>query len=166
MTLTEAIVREIEPGTIGRSDIPLEAQSTLRFVPRELALRARKLIESFHSIHGYGCLPDLLWHSSARDVIECHRDLTSIFKAASRSRSAKRANDSLLLIATIVFSVEMLARDFAGWGKRFPASKREAERLLGDVLQQPHAWFMDMYLYPSLAIHRELTGELAPSPAE
>lgn len=163
MSLIEDTLRDTETEAGRQSDPNFEAPSTLRFVPRELAAKARKLIESFHAIHGYGCLPDLLWHSGARDVIECHRDLTQIFKTASKSRCAKRANDSLLLIATVIFALEMLTRDFAGWGKRFPAAKREADRLLGDMTQRPHAWFMDMYLYPSLGIHRELASELAPS---
>ena len=80
---------------------------------------------------GYGCLPDMLWHSDARDIVECDRELAQLFKNASKSRCAKRANNSLRLIATVVVSLETLARDFAGWGKRFPNTKREAERLLG-----------------------------------
>lgn len=139
------------------------AYSTFRFVPRELAVKCRKLIESYHAMHGFGCLPDMLWHSDARDIIECHRDLTHIFKTASKSRCAKRANDSLLLIATIIVSLEVLARDFAGWGKRFPAAKREADRLLGDFPLRQRMWLMDMYLYPPLGIHRELVSTLAPS---
>lgn len=145
------------------NDAAFDHTSNFRFMPRELAAKARKLIESFHAIHGYGCLPDLLWHSSARDMIECDRELGLIFKSASKSRCAKRTNDSLLLIATVIFSVEMLARDFAGWGRRFPSARREAERLLDDMTHPSHAWFMDMYLYPSLGIQRELAGELAPS---
>lgn len=163
MSLIEDTVRDTGTESGRRSDTAFEQTSNFRFVPRELAAKARKLIESFHAIHGYGCLPDLLWHSGARDVIECHRELAQIFKTASKSRCAKRANDSFLLIATAIFAVEMLARDFAGWGRRFPAAKREAERLLGDLAQPSHVWFMDMYLYPSLGIQRELASELAPS---
>jgi hypothetical protein len=163
MSLIEDTIRDTGTDDGHHIGSTFEAPSTLRFVPRELAAKARKLVESYHAIHGYGCLPDLLWHSGARDVIECHRDLAQIFKTASKSRCAKRANESLLLVATVIFAVEMLARDFAGWGKRFPAAKREAERLLGDMAGQSHTWFMDMYLYPSLGIHRELAGELAPS---
>ncbi|HML08762.1 MAG TPA: hypothetical protein VK430_11635 [Xanthobacteraceae bacterium] len=139
--------------------------SHFRFVPRELALKCRTLIESYHAMHGYGCLPDMLWHSDARDMIECHRDLTKIFKNAAKSRCAKRANESFLTIATIVVSLEALARDFAGWGKRFPAAKREAEELLGDHAPRPRIWFMDMYLYPPLGIHRQFASTLAPSAA-
>jgi hypothetical protein len=163
MSLTEATAEEIDSALDRQSDADIPTTSHFRFIPRELAAKSRRLIEGYHGIHGYGSLPDLIWHSDARDIIECNRELTKIFKSASKSRCAKRANSSLLLIATVIFSIETLARDFAGWGKRFPAAKREAEKMLGDIRLQPHAWFMDGYLYPSLNAHRELASEIAPS---
>ena len=134
-----------------------------RFVPRALASKCRKLVESYHDIHGYGHLPDMLWNSEARDIIECNRDLAQLFKSASKSRCAKRANELFLLIATVIVSVEVLARDFAGWGKRFPGPHHEAEEMLVDFPQRQRSWFMDKYLYPSLNIHRELANVLAPA---
>ena len=134
------------------------------FVPGELAVKCRSLIESFHAIYGYLGLPDMLWLSDARDVIECHEHLAQLFKKASRSRGAKRANDSFLSIATIIVSLEVLARDFAGWGKRFPSAQREAEKFLGNDPQQ-RIWLMDLYLYPPMGARRELTDALEPEPA-
>ena len=163
MSLIGETERDAETDAAPKTESGVEANPTFRFVPRELAGKSRKLIESYHAIHGYGCLPDLLWHSGARDIIECNRDLAQIFKNACKSRGAKRANDSLLLIATVIFSIEALARDFAGWGKRFPVAKREAEKLLGEAPSAQHVWFIDMYLYPSLGIHREWASELTPS---
>lgn len=151
------------------SDVAMESGSNVgatanfRFLPNELAVKCRALIETFHEILGYGCLPDMLWHSDARDIIECDRELAQLFKNASKSRCAKRANNSLLLIATVVLSLEALARDFAGWGKRFPIAKREAERWLGGFPLKQRVWLLDVYLYPSLSIHRELAGVAAPS---
>jgi hypothetical protein len=139
--------------------------SNFRFVPKELAAKCRKLIESYHAMHGYGCLPDMLWHSDARDIIECHRELMQVFKNASKSRGAKRAYESFLLIATAVVSLEVLARDFSGWGRRFPAAKRDAEAMLVDFPTRQRAWFMDKYLYPQPHTHRELASTLAPSTA-
>jgi hypothetical protein len=165
MSLTEGTAGDNGSDLDRRPDADLHTASDFRFIPRELAAKSRKLIEGYHDIHGYGCLPDLLWHSDARDIIDCNRDLTKIFKGASKSRCAKRANGSLLLIATVIFSVETLARDFAGWGKRFPAAKREAEKMLYDATLRPHVWFMDGYLYPRLTAHRELASEIAPSTA-
>jgi hypothetical protein len=152
-----------DDGRVLKGNENTQTTSDFHFIPRELAAKTRKLIEGYHTIHGYGCLPDLLWHSDARDLIECNRDLMEIFKGASKSRGAKRANSSLLLIATIVFSVEVLARDFAGWGKRFATAKREAEKMLREIALRPHVWFMDRYLYPSPSTHRELVREIAPS---
>lgn len=148
------------------SNAGVGATSNFRFLPGELAVKCCALIESYHDMYGYGCLPDMLWHSDARGIIECDRELAQLFKNASKSRRAKRANVSLLLIATVVVSLETLARDFAGWGKRFPTTKREAERLLGGFPLRRRVWLTDMYLYPSLGIHRELASALAPSSAE
>ena len=85
-------------------------QRTFQFVPGELAIKCRKLIESYHAMYGYVGLPDMLWLSDARDIIECHPDLAQTFKRASKSRGAKRANESFLLIATIIVSAG--AHDF------------------------------------------------------
>jgi hypothetical protein len=141
------------------------AGATFRFVPKELATKCRRLIESYHAMHGFGSLPDMLWHSDARDVIECHRDLLQVFKTASKSRCAKRANDSLLTVATTIASMEMLTRDFAGWGRRFPQAKREAEQVLVEYPLRPRIWLMDLYLYPPLGNQREIASTLAPSVA-
>jgi hypothetical protein len=136
-------------------------QRTFLFVPNELAAKCRKLIESYHAMYGYVGLPDMLWLSDARDIIECHRDLIQIFKKASKSRGAKRANDSFALIAAAIVSLEVLARDFAGWGNQFPTAKREAEKLLGDYPQRQRVWLMDLYLYPPLCVRREFANALA-----
>jgi hypothetical protein len=134
---------------------------SFRFLPKELIVKCRKLIASYHGMYGYVGLPDMLWLSDARDVIECHHELMQMFKRASKARGAKRANESFLLIATVIVAVEVLARDYVDWGKRFPAAKREAEKLLGDVSTRPRTWLMDLYLYPPLGTHRELSEELA-----
>ena len=133
------------------------------FVPDELAAKCRSLIESFHGMYGYVGLPDMLWLSDARDIIECHDDLAQMFRKASKSRGAKRANDSFLNIATAIISLEVLARDFAGWGKRFPAAQREAEKLLGES-QARRSWLLDLYLFPPLGVRRDIADTLEPSP--
>ncbi len=57
--------------------------ANFRFLPNELAVKCRALIETFHEMLGYGCLPDMLWHSDARDIVECDRELAQLFKNAS-----------------------------------------------------------------------------------
>jgi hypothetical protein len=142
------------------ADAEAATSSSFRFVPRELTSKCRTLIESYHAIYGYVGLPDMLWLSDARDIIEANRDLSRIFKKASKSRGAKRANDSFLLIATAIVSLEVLARDFSGWGKRFPAAKREADKVLGESPQLRRTWLMDLYLFPPLGVRRHLTDAL------
>jgi len=138
------------------------SHSYFKFVPKELAAKCRQLLESYHAMHGYTSLPDMIWQCDARDIVECHRELARDFRSASRSRGARRANDSFLSIATSILAVEVLARDFAGWGKRFPVAKREAETILVDSPTRRRLWFMDQYLYPSLSMQREMAGDLTP----
>ena len=138
-------------------------QRAFQFIPKDLAAKCRKLIESYHAIYGYVGLPDMLWLSDARELIESHKELTLLFKKASKSRGAKRANELFLLIATTIVSLEVLARDFAGWGKRFPVARREAESVLGDLPSRRRTWLMDLYLYPPVGIGRELADALTSS---
>ncbi len=145
-------------------DTGVALSASFRFVPRELAIKCRQLIESYHAIYGYVGLPDMLWLSDARDIIESHRDLMRVFTKASKARGAKRANASFLLIATTIVSLEVLARDFSGWGKRFPAAQREAEKVLGELPQLRRTWLMDLYLFPPLGVRREFTDALTPTP--
>jgi hypothetical protein len=145
------------PGIVG-----VDECKSFQFVPRELAIRCRKVIESYHAKEGYACLPDMLWHSNARHVIEHSRDLMQIFKSASKSRRAKRSDEGLLYVATVVVSLEVLARNFMGWGKQFPAARREAEEILSEQLLHTRPWLMDVYLYPSLGIHRVFAKMLEP----
>jgi len=163
MSAISDITIEAGTDTEWQSGAGVNTPSNFHFLPSELAVKCRALIESYHDMLGYGCLPDMLWQSDARDIIECDRELAQLFRNASKSRCAKRANDSFRLIAIVVVSLETLARDFAGWGKRFPNTKREAERLLGAFPLRQRVWLMDMYLYPSLGIHREFASALAPS---
>ncbi len=73
-------------------------------------------------------------------------------------------NDSFLTIATAIVAAEVLARDFSGWGKRFPSAKREADKLFADFSQQ-RVWLMDLYLYPPAGVRREPGDALEPSTA-
>lgn len=148
------------------ADAGAALSASFRFIPRELATKCRRLIESYHAIYGYVGLPDMLWLSDARDIIERDRELTRIFTRAARSRAAKRANNSFLQIATTIVSLEVLARDFSGWGKRFPAAKREAEMILGRLPQLRRTWLMDLYFFPPLGVRRDLADTLTFYPTE
>ena len=157
---------QASPAPTPAADAGAALSASFRFIPRELAIKCRRLIESYHAIYGYVGLPDMLWLSDARDIIERDRELTRIFKRAARSRAAKRANDSFLNIATTIVSLEVLARDFSGWGKRFPAAKGEAEKILGRLPQLRRAWLMDLYFFPPVGVRRELADTLTFHPTE
>jgi len=146
----------------GLVDHRVVGERAFRFIPKELSAKCHKLIESYHAMYGYISLPDMLWLSDARDVIACHDDLTRTFKKAAKSRGARRANESFLLVATIIVSLEVLVRDYAGWGKRFPEARREAEKVLGEIPLRPRTWLMDLYLYPPPGVRREFANTLTP----
>ncbi len=164
MSLIGGRAAQTRGDTATRTDGSGDVDWKFGFVPNELAVKCRSLIESFHAMYGYVGLPDMLWLSDARDIIECREDLADLFKRASRSRGAKRANDSFLTIATAIVAAEVLARDFSGWGKRFPSAKREADKLFADFSQQ-RVWLMDLYLYPPAGVRREPGDALEPSTA-
>ena len=139
-------------------------KSNFDFLPPDLTGKCRTLIESYHAMHGFAGLPDMLWTSQARDIIDGDRDLTLAFKRACKSRGARRANDTFIGIAVSVVSLEMLARDFAGWGKRFLSAKSAAEKLLGERAAGQSVLLMDLYLYSSLTVRRDFAEALASPP--
>ena len=116
------------------------------FIPKPLAEKCRQLIEACHAMPQYPCLADMLWHRETRDFIELNKTLLPVFRKASISRSAKKANQAYALIATVVLSLEVLARDYAGWGRRFPSAKRKADALIGECRPNSQGWLIDQYL--------------------
>jgi hypothetical protein len=132
------------------------------FVPKTLASKCRRLIETYHAMNGYACLPDMLWQPELRDFIEMHKDFRQIFKRAATTRSAKKANDGFVLIATTILSLEVLASDFASWSARFPAAKRRAAAILQEYTINSRTWLMDRYLYPRSYINPAFINALSP----
>jgi hypothetical protein len=135
----------------------------LKFIPKALAEKCRQLIESCHAIPHYPSLPDMLWHGLTRDFIECDRTLLKIFKKASISRSAKKANQAFTLIATVVLALEILARDYAGWGTRFPSAKRKADALISEFRPSSQSWLIDVYLFPRGRSGPSMASAIAPT---
>jgi hypothetical protein len=91
-----------------------------------------------------------------------HRDFRLIFKRASTARSAKRANEGFVLIATTVLSLEVLANDFATWSAKYPSAKRRARAILQEFTLSSRAGLMDRYLYPRSYINPAFINALAP----
>jgi hypothetical protein len=140
----------------------------LKFLPRALTENCQRLIESYHAIHGYASLPDILWRARAHDFVEMHEDLRFIFRKAAITRSAKKANSSYVSIAGALLSLEILASDFLGWGTRFPFAKRKATHLLQELLPPGRQPLKNVYLRQSFqAISAAISPpELSVSRAE
>ena len=88
--------------------------SDLSFLPKSLTVQCQSLIESYHELHGYACLPDILWKSRLGPFIETHQEFRQLLKKASTTRSAKKSNQGFVRIATTILSLEILASSFAG----------------------------------------------------
>jgi hypothetical protein len=126
-----------------------DGSSDFGFLPQNLRNQCRSLIESYHGLHGYGCLPDLLWKAGLGPFIETHREFRQLLRKASTTRSAKKANDGFTQIATTLLSLEILASNFAGWSTIYPQAASTSKSIL-----KRHARFssstplMESYLYP------------------
>ena len=79
-----------------------------------------------------------------------------------KREAAKRANSSLQAVATLIVALEVLVRDFAGWGTQFPDAQREAKKLLDASPLRPRVWLINEYLYRTSGITREYARTLAP----
>ena len=134
----------------------------LKFVPANLSKQCRSLIESYHRVHGYTALPDLLWKSGLGPFIESHHELRQLLKIASTSRSAKKANEGFVQIATAILSLEILASRFAGWSAIYPEAGEAARSVLKRNASGPHMALMEFYLYPPKYISSAAIATLAP----
>ena len=132
----------------------------LSALPPSLAAQCRGLIESYHEIHGYGCLPNMLWRAELEGFIKKHPCLRQILRKASTTRSAKIANKGFVEIATAILSLEILASDFASWSTMFPEAKSIANALLR--ARSSRMFLMEYYLYPPKHISPAILAALAP----
>src|SRR5580700_9079450 len=106
-----------------------DGSSDFSFLPNSLTGKCRHLIETYHGINGYSCLPDMLWRPEVRNFVEMHRDFGQTFRKAATLRSAKQANESYVLIAATILALEVLVSGFANWGTRFPLARWKARAL-------------------------------------
>jgi len=142
------------------------ANKDLKFVPRVLTDHCQRLIESYHAIHGYACLPDILWRAEVRDFVEIHAALRLIFRKAAITRSARKANVSYVSIASSLLALEILASDFLGWGTRFPWAKRRAAQLLQEHLPPVRDLLKDVYLRQSNYVRPQVVSAAIAPPAD
>jgi hypothetical protein len=136
----------------------------LSFLPKRLTAQCQGLIESYHELHGYTCLPDILWKARLGPFIENHREFRQILKKASTTRSAKKSNQGFVRIATTILSLEILASSFAGWSAIYPEAGLTAHALLKRYAQSPHMPLMEFYLYPPKYVSAAAIAALALPP--
>jgi hypothetical protein len=134
----------------------------LSLLPKSLTMQCRSLIESYHELHGYTCLPDILWKARLGPFIERHRELHQLLKKASTTRSAKKSNEGFVLITTTILSLEILASSFAGWSAIYPEAGSLALAILKRNTSGPHMPLMEFYLYPPKYINASAIAALAP----
>jgi hypothetical protein len=131
------------------------------FLPDSLIEQCRRLIESYHELHGYSCLPDILWKARLGPFIETHREFKQLLRKASTTRSAKRSNDGFAQIATTLLSLEVLASGFAGWNRIHQQAATRAHAILERGTPGPRTPLMDFYLYPPKSISSAAIAALA-----
>jgi hypothetical protein len=137
----------------------------LNFLPQTLSSQCQGLIESYHELHGYACLPDMLWKAQLGGFIEMHPRFRQILKKASTTRSAKKSNRGFVEIATAILSLEILASDFARWSTIFPEAKLMAQAVLRGLTRGSRTPLMECYLYPPKYISSAALAALALPPS-
>ena len=124
--------------------------------------QCRSLIESYHEVHGFASLPNMLWQFRLGSLIERHKGLRQVLRKASTTRSAKKANDGFVEIASTILALEILASSFAGWTALYPEA---GARALAVLKRQPggsQTPLMDFYLYPPKYFSAAAIAKLTP----
>ena len=132
------------------------------FLPKSLTTQCQSLIESYHELHGYTCLPDVLWKAGLGPFIQTHLEFRQLLKRASTTRSAKKSNEGFVQIATTLLSLEILASSFAGWSAIYPQAASRAQSILKRTKRSPDKPLMEFYLYPPKHISSAAIAALAP----
>ena len=149
----------------GANDVALAGEINdvdLGFLPADLTAQCRNLIESYHDIHGYACLPDMLWRARLGPFIERHHEFRQRLRKASTTRSAKKSNQGFVEIATAILSLEILASSFAGWTALYPEAGASAHAVLKRQSGGSQTPLMDFYLYPPKYVSSAAIAKLTP----
>jgi hypothetical protein len=132
------------------------------FLPKSLISQCQVLIESFHELHGYPCLPNTLWKAGLGPFIEKQSQFRQLLRKASTTRSAKKANEGFVRIATTILSLEVLASRFAGWSSVYPKEAARSRAILKANAQGSHAPLIEFYLYPPKYLISAAIAALSP----
>src|SRR5260370_41056488 len=77
----------------------------LSFLPKTLNAQCQSLIESYHELHGYACLPNMLWKARLGPFIEAHRELRQPLTKASTTRRATKSHNGFVRVAATILSL-------------------------------------------------------------
>ena len=89
------VVAEIANGAANAAVAGKTENLDLSFFPKNLSAQCQGLIESYHELHGYACLPDILWKARLGQFIQTHQEFRQLLRKASTTRSAKNAKSTL-----------------------------------------------------------------------
>lgn len=146
---------------IEKTDIE-KRDTDLGFLPANLTSQCRSLIENYHDLHGYACLPDILWKARLGPFIQAHGEFRRLLHKASMARSAKKSNAGFVLIATKILSLEILSSSFAGWSAIYPESGSMARTILKRHAERDPMPLIEFYLYPPKYIGLNAIATLSP----
>ena len=144
------------------ADLDRNQSPDFGFLPPNLRIQCRSLIEGYHGLHGYGSLPDILWKAGLGPFIETHREFRGLLRKASTTRSAKKSNEGFVQIATTLLSLEILASNFAGWSTIYPQAASRAKSILKRHSPLSRSPLMESYLYPPKYMSSVAVATLAP----
>jgi hypothetical protein len=143
---------DVKPDNLNGSDPVPRASETesvdFSFLPKSLISQCQVLIESFHDLHGYSCLPDILWKAGLGPFIKTHAQLRHLLRKASTTRSAKKSNAGFAEIATTMLSLEILAGRFGGWSNIYPHEATKSQEILKTIARVAKNPLIEFYLYP------------------
>lgn len=132
------------------------------FLPKSLTSQCQVLIESFHELYGYSCLPDILWKAGLGPFIEEHEQLRQLLRKASTTRSSKKSNQGFVKIATTILSLEILASRFAGWSAIYPKDASRSLTIQMTNARGRHTPLIEFYLYPPKYRNSAAVAALVP----
>jgi hypothetical protein len=132
------------------------------FLPKILVSQCQTLIESFHELHGFSRLPDILWRAGLGPFIEAHGPLQQLLRKASTTRSAKKSNEGFVKIATTILSLEILASRFAGWSTIYPREASKSRTIQKTNARARHTPLIEFYLYPPKYLNSAAIAALTP----
>ncbi len=155
------VVADIAKETTGMARASKTENFDLGFLPKSLTTQCQSLIESYHELHGYACLADILWKARLGQFIETHLEFRLLLRKASTTRSAKKSNESFVHIAKAILSLEILASSFSGWSTIYPEAGSMAHAILLRNARSPYMPLMEFYLYPPKYISSAAIAALA-----